>query len=110
MMSKTERKMSAKEQDMPASVEVPDRDLLISDDPLIANPSHPLATEIQFFYAHRADLLHHANDKYIVIQGDRVEGPFDSEDEAIQQGSLIFGSAPMLVQHVTPKDQWLSIA
>ena len=58
----------------------------------------------------KADLLAHAEGKYVVIVGDEVEGPLETFDDALRAGYRRFGLGPLYVKHVTTVDPLVEIA
>ncbi len=49
----------------------------------------------------KADLLAHAENKYVVIVGDEIEGPFETFEEALRSGYRRFGLGPLYVKQIT---------
>ena len=70
---------------------------------------HPLATELAFYDASRAQLLSAHRGKYALIKGKELIGVFDSSEAAVNEGTAKFGLEPFLVKliiDVEPEAQY----
>jgi hypothetical protein len=56
-----------------------------------------LETALQYYEAHKADLLKAHRGQVALITGDSLAGIFSSEEEASQSGLTRFGNQPFLV-------------
>ncbi len=69
----------------------------------------PLETEINYFNEHRKKFVENAEGKYILIKGTEDFGFFDTEDAAFNQGVILFGTEPFLIQEVLSEDRKFDI-
>jgi hypothetical protein len=63
-----------------------------------------LATELDYFDRHRAELLGSAKGKFALIKEERLIDTFDSQDDAIRAGYRQFGNEPFLVKQIVAID------
>ena len=63
-----------------------------------------LETELQFFEAHRAELVAQAKGRYALVKGDRLVGLFNDQNEAVRAGYETFGNQAFLVKLITDVD------
>ena len=59
-----------------------------------------LERELAVYNEHLMDLLANAG-KYVVVRGEVIEGPFDSDEDALQAGYDTFGVVPFLVKQIS---------
>ena len=59
-----------------------------------------LETEIAAFEARREELEKHHASKWVVFQGDKFIGAFDSFDAAAAEAVRLYGSGPYLIRQV----------
>ena len=64
----------------------------------------PLATELATFNDRRRELLAKAPGKYVLIKNREVIGVFDSQLEAVREGTELYLTAPFLVAHIVAVD------
>ncbi len=64
-----------------------------------------LETELQYFQAHREELLEHYEGSYVLIVGDDLLGAFTTEAEAYAAGLRKVGNRPFLIRRVTREDE-----
>ena len=63
-----------------------------------------LSREYRYYCAHRAELLFHHLNKYVLIKGKELVGIFDNQEKAYVAGLARFGNVPMLIQRVQVDD------
>ena len=63
-----------------------------------------LESELQYFEAHRAELVESARGKYALIKGDQLGGIYVDRNEAIRAGYEQFGNEPFLVKEILEVD------
>ena len=59
-----------------------------------------LDAEVDCFRKHLADLLRHAEGKYVLIRGAQIAGIYESEEQAIRAGYEDFGPVPFFVRPI----------
>jgi hypothetical protein len=64
-----------------------------------------LATELETFARHKAELLATAKGKFALVHGTEVAGAFETEGDAISQGYHLYGNVPFLVKRVLEVEQ-----
>lgn len=64
--------------------------------------NHPLKREFQFFLDHQVDLVRQHNGKVVVIVGDKVDGVFSDELEALTEAQKTHPLGSFLIQAVRP--------
>lgn len=64
----------------------------------------PIEQEVQWFEAHRAELLKTYLGKFVLIKGEAVMGSFDSAQAAYEAGVKSYGLGAFLVKQVLPAD------
>lgn len=62
-----------------------------------------LDRDIEYFEAHREELLQKYPGKVLLIHEETIIGVFDSEEEAYRKGVEVFGNQPFLIKRVIPK-------
>ena len=68
--------------------------------------THPteLDSELQFFNAHRSELLQQAEGKFALIKGDALLGTYENDADAIRRVYEVLGNVPFLVKRITQVD------
>ena len=64
-----------------------------------------LKKQFEYFLSHRQELVEKYNGKVIVISGEKVEGAFDSEIQALVEAQKSHAMGEFLLQRVTPGDE-----
>ena len=64
-----------------------------------------LRKQFDYFLAHHDELVRQFNGKVVVIVGERVEGAFDSELQALTAAQKTHKLGEFLLQRVTPGDE-----
>jgi hypothetical protein len=75
-----------------------------------ASLSHALDTELAYFAAHRSHLLDKHDGQWVLIQGHRLLGYYDSQIDAINSGYQRLGNVPFLARRVEAKDSFCEFA
>lgn len=63
-----------------------------------------LEKELRYFEAHKAELLKHHENQFVLIKGEQLVGAFTTPQEAYQAGIQQFGNQPFLIKQVTKED------
>jgi hypothetical protein len=69
----------------------------------MTQPRRPFAgfdRERATYERHKAELLRRAEGKYVVIVGDEVVGPLETDEEAERAGYARFGLGPLYIKQV----------
>lgn len=66
----------------------------------MGNNEHPLARELAFFEAMRAEWLKHYEGQFVLVHGKSLVGAFSTFEQAVNAGVSHFGIAPFLVRKV----------
>jgi hypothetical protein len=65
-----------------------------------------LEKELATYERHKSELLAQGEGKFVVIQGDRTLGTWDTFEDAVKAGYATFGAkSPFLVKQVSTVDQ-----
>ena len=64
----------------------------------------PLETELRYFEDHRAEWVRLYPGKFVVIKGEVLVGPYDTNEAAYNAGVAKFGTEGFLVKQVVEKD------
>ncbi len=59
-----------------------------------------LGEELKTYEREKQRLLGAYEGKFVVVRGEKVEGVFDSKEDAIKEGYARFGNVPFLVKQV----------
>jgi hypothetical protein len=73
-----------------------------------SRPERPFAgydRERDAFESHRDELLAMSAGKFVVLVGERMIGPFETEDEAERSGYETFGLGPLYIKRISAEDQ-----
>lgn len=65
----------------------------------------PLKAEYEFYVTHKADLVKKYSGKFIIIKGEEVIAPFDTDADAYKAGLLKFGVVPFFILKVAPEEE-----
>ena len=68
-------------------------------------PMNPLSTELEYFHAHRDELVASYPGKFALIKGDELIGAFDTDENAYRAGVARFGNTPLLIRQITTEDE-----
>ena len=63
-----------------------------------------LRTELQFFEAHRLELMRDSAGKYALVKGTELLGIYDAELDALRAGFQQLGDEAFLVKHIVEAD------
>jgi hypothetical protein len=58
------------------------------------------AQELETYTTHRDELLRQSEGKFVLIKGDRMFGVFDTQGDAMREGSVRFGRGDFLVKQI----------
>ena len=64
-----------------------------------------LEKELETYKNNKEKLLKEANGKYVLIKDTEVIGVFESENDAINMGTIKFGNNPFLVKKISEVDE-----
>ena len=64
----------------------------------------PLAKEKAFLKEHQAELGVEHPGKYLLIKNESVQGAFETYEEGVNAGVLLFGAGPFLVRSILQPD------
>lgn len=64
-----------------------------------------LNQEREFFESHRQDWLVHYADRFVLVKGKRLVGVFSTIDEALSEGTRLFGLNSFLIRQVKPSEE-----
>lgn len=70
---------------------------------MIAEQERPLKAEYDYYTKNKESLLSKYNGKLIIIKGEEVLGPFDTDADAYSAGLLKFGVTPFFITRVLPE-------
>ena len=73
----------------------------------LAMPSvtvNELRSELEYFEAHRAELVRAARGKYALVKGEHLGGIYEDRNDAIRAGYEKFGNEPFLVKEILEVD------
>ena len=68
-----------------------------------------LEREIEYFEAHRDELLEKYRHQFVVIKSSELIGAFSTVEEALSEGARRFGLEPFLVRRVAGTEEPISI-
>ena len=68
-----------------------------------------LTDEEETFQQHRSSLLRQAQGKYVVIRHKEVVGIYESELQALEEGTRQFGNTPFLIRQIRSVEEPLVI-
>jgi len=68
-------------------------------------PVNPLAMELEYFHAHRGELVASYRGKFALIKGGELIGAFDTDENAYRAGVARFGNTPLLIRRITAEDE-----
>ncbi len=63
-----------------------------------------LGKELEYFNAHRNELLQHYEGKFVLIKDSQFVGAFDTPQDAYEEGIKRFGNAPFLIKQVLKEE------
>lgn len=66
----------------------------------MSRQERPLQGEYEFYNKNKASFFSKYGGKFIVIRGEEVLGPFDTDAEAYKKGLLRFGIVPFFMTNV----------
>ena len=69
-----------------------------------ASRAASLNREQAVYEANLSEWLSDHEGKYVLIKGDKVDGFYQSRDEALAAGYSRFGIGPLFVKHVSPSE------
>jgi hypothetical protein len=64
-----------------------------------------LQSEYDFYNKNKADLVQKYSGKFIVIRGEEIIGPFDTDADAYKAGLLKFGIVPLFITRVLSEEE-----
>ncbi len=67
-----------------------------------------LDKELNTYEAHKKELLGSNENKYVLIKGEKVEGVFNNEQDAISKGYELYLNEPFLVKKIQAVDDVLN--
>lgn len=65
----------------------------------------PFEKELQYFAAHKDELLKHYRGQLVLIVEDQLIGAFTTESEAYEAGLRRFGNRPLFIRRVTADEE-----
>ncbi len=68
-----------------------------------------LESEIDYFEAHREELLAKHRHQFVVVKGSELIGAFSTDEEAITEGARRFGLESFLVRKVEESEEPINI-
>jgi hypothetical protein len=61
--------------------------------------------ELRYYKTHKDELLKSHPNKFLVIKGDRLLGPYNTDKDAYEAGLQEFGNVPFLIKKVTKEEE-----
>ena len=65
----------------------------------------PLEQELQYYSAHKIELLEHHQGQFALIKGDALLGTYTTLEEAFDAGVKALGNQPFLIKQVLETDE-----
>lgn len=72
---------------------------------MMSQETHPLKSEYEFYVKNKGSLLEKFAIKFIIIKGEEVLGPFDTDADAYKAGLLKYGAVPFFITRVQKDDE-----
>jgi hypothetical protein len=64
-----------------------------------------LQSEYDFYRKNKTELVQKYSGKFIVIKGEEILAPFDTDADAYKAGLLKFGIVPIFITRVLPEEE-----
>ena len=64
-----------------------------------------LEKELKYYQEHKEELLINHKGKYVLIKDDKFINSFTKMEEAFEEGTRLYGSAPFLIKYVSDEEK-----